>query len=369
MLSIHILNAGHGDSIVLEYKTRGGTVFGVIDSNRISDQTPPALQLLRKLGAKRLSFVALTHPHADHYKGLYEILVEYRGRIDNFYSFPLDHHKEGRLKKLSEIYLDVFEKTDGKTSRSTIKEYLKILYEVKENIGLDNWEEHTGFESSIAPRGFAGVDIHALLPLKSVKGEYFQMIQNESMDVVEGVDLNSLSLAYQITYRGHKVVLGGDVSYLNWIAHKRQNAKRGKELDAKLAKLPHHGSYKDCKSDVIDYIFVSEGLRYACISANGRSHPHQETLVELKDRNILPYCTNLATACGAEANNVMLHDSSIKPDLVLFLNRVLEEIPGRHYQPCQGNITFVIDDNGELSIKTEHGLPCPYRGDYDFFGD
>lgn len=365
MLAIHILNAGHGDSIVIEYQGDGDPAYAVIDSNRESGQTPPALIKLRQLGAERLSFVALTHPHADHYKGLLDILEEYRGCIDNFYSFPLDHNKEGRLDNLIKIYMELFSESDGVTIRSSLSEYLKIIYEVKKNIGLDRWEEHGGLENAIAPTGFAGVEIHSILPMKSVKGDYFQLIEKQSPDVVENPDLNDLSLAYQITYKGRRLILGGDAPYLSWVEHKRGNKRREQEINADLAKLPHHGSDKDCKQEIIDYIFTPDGDRFACISANGRSHPHKNTLMALKKQNVMPYCTNLAIDCGAAARKSVLYDNSLKPDLALFLNRALEEIPGQRYQPCQGNISIIIDDTGNLSIETEHGLPCPYRGDYD----
>jgi beta-lactamase superfamily II metal-dependent hydrolase len=368
LLAVHILNVGHGDSIVLEYEGEQGRVFGVIDSNNKSGQVPPALRKLRELGAQKLSFVALTHPHADHYKGLLDILEEYRGQIDNFYSFPLDHDVEGRIKELSEIYLRLLEKTDGKTPRSALTEYIKILSEVTENIGLENWQEHTGLENAIAPNGFIGVDMHAIMPLPVVKGKYFQLIQGKSYDAVENPDLNELSLAYQINYKGCQLVLGGDVPHHKWLQHKRQNARRGSTPDAVVVKLSHHGAEKDCKKEILEYVFSPNGERYACISANGRSHPHVNTLLELKEQNVMPYCTNLAVDCGAEARKVMLHDSSIKPDLVLYLNRVMEEIPGQRSQPCQGDITIIIDDDGVVSIDSEYDFPCPYRGGYDFLG-
>lgn len=366
MISIHILNAGHGDSIVLEYHGEAGPVYGVIDSNKESGQIPPALNKLHQLGADRLSFVALTHPHADHYRGLLDILVAYRGNISNFYSYPLDHAKEGRLRQLAEVYTQVFRSTDGKTSRANIKEYLLILNEIKENIGLDRWEEHTGIDSAIVPEGFAGVDIRAILPLNSAKGQYFQLIQNESPSIVENQDLNALSIAYNIIYKGREIILGGDVPYENWLEHKRQNARRVQELQASVVKLPHHGSKKDCKSNVVEYMFNSEQERYACISANGRSHPHRETLLTLRGNDIHPYCTNLAVECGAQLNNVSYHDSTIDPGLLLLLNRGLDEIPGRGIQPCQGDITIIIDDDGQLSVNTEHEFPCGFRDELDF---
>lgn len=86
MLRIHVLNVGHGDSIVLEHEDNGARSFGVIDSNGVLGQDPPALVKLRALGAKRLSFVALTHPHADHFVGLHRILKEFDGEVGRIYT-------------------------------------------------------------------------------------------------------------------------------------------------------------------------------------------------------------------------------------------------------------------------------------------
>ncbi len=366
MLAIHIINVGHGDSIVIEYKSPEGTAYGVIDSNRVYGKRVPALKKLKELGAERLSFVALTHPHADHYSGLLDILEEYRGRVDFFYSFPLDHHKEGRLKKLAKIYADIYQNTDGLTARSVLAEYVKILLEVQEHIGLDNWEEHTGLYSCVAPTGFAGVDIQVIMPPASIKGEYFKMIQNDSYDIVEKENLNALSLAFLVSFKGHQIVLGGDAIHLHWFKHQQLNRNRHQQLHATAAKLPHHGSKKECKPGVLKYIFAKDGERVACISANGRSHPHGETLAELQKQGVKPYCTNLARYCGAEERKLLVHDASHKPDLMLFLNRVLEEIPGESIQPCQGDVVIHIDDDGELKTNTEYDLLCPYRDSYEF---
>jgi metal-dependent hydrolase (beta-lactamase superfamily II) len=65
MLKVHVLNVEHGDSIIVEFNGS----FGLIDSNRCG-QRIPALEKLQALGAERLRFVALTHPHHDHYRGI-----------------------------------------------------------------------------------------------------------------------------------------------------------------------------------------------------------------------------------------------------------------------------------------------------------
>lgn len=365
MLAIHILNVGHGDSIVIEYTDpEDNKAFGVIDSNRVKNKQPPALRKLQELNAEKLSFVALTHPHADHYKGLLDILEAYQGKVDSFYTFPLDHHKEGRLKALTNIYGELYKDTDGGIPRSNLAEYVKILAHAKNHI--EDWQEHSGHLSLLTPSGFAGIDISVIMPPSLVKGIYFEMIRSGDFDAVEKEGLNVLSLAFLVAYRGKEVVLGGDATYKNWLKHKQLSARREEKLHADAAKLPHHGSQKECRPRIIEYIFGDNDKRFACISANGRSHPDSETLVELKRQNILPYCTNLAKDCGGQMNKVFPLDTQIDPKLLLYLNRVMDESLVDSQQPCQGDITITIDNDGALSVTPERDLPCPYRGGYDF---
>jgi beta-lactamase superfamily II metal-dependent hydrolase len=358
---------GHGDSIVVEYHGPSGTAFGVIDSNRIGKGEPPALRKLRELGATELSFVALTHPHRDHYQGLLDILQAYQGHISGFYSYPLDHHAHGRLKKLAKIYQRLYKSTDSESLRSSLKEFVGILFHAKHFIGLDNWEEPVGFYNLLAPVGFQGIEIAAILPPANVKDTYFQMIEKESYNVVERQKENELSLAFSLKYRGKWIILGGDGTYANWRFHKQHfTERRGEILKAEVVKLPHHGSKGDCRPSVIDHLFADMGERFACISANGRSHPHPDTLELLKERGIKPFCTNLADSCGDKMADLLIHAPDIEPQMLRYLNNVLDEERVGTTQPCQGDIQIQIDDEGVLTITPQYDHPCPYRGGYDF---
>jgi beta-lactamase superfamily II metal-dependent hydrolase len=367
LLTIHILNVGHGDSIIVEYNGNSGTVFGIIDSNRMDNDDPPALTKLRELGAQELSFVALTHPHKDHYKGLLEILEAYKGHIWNFYSFPLDHHKQGQLPKLVNIYRSLYENTDSKTIRSSLKEFVEILFHAKDSIGLNNWEEPEGFCYELAPVGFEGVEIAAILPPKKVKGTYFQMIEQGRYDIVNRQDENELSLAFSLRYKGKRIILGGDGTYSNWM-YRRQvfSEHRGEVLKASVVKLPHHGSKENCHPSVIDYLFPAEGDKFACISANGRSHPHPDVFGTLEEREIKPFCTNLADQCGKRITDLLVFAPDIEPQFLRYLNSVLDEYTSGMTQPCQGDIKIQIDHSGVLAVTPEYDHPCPYRGGYDF---
>lgn len=88
MLSVWILNAGQGDSIVIRFPDNS---WGVVDSNlALNSQVPPALSFLQERGVQKLAFVCLTHPHSDHFSGLGKVLESYKDHIDEFWIFNVD---------------------------------------------------------------------------------------------------------------------------------------------------------------------------------------------------------------------------------------------------------------------------------------
>ena len=89
MLRFHFLNVGQGSSTIVEREENGKHHFGVIDSNCRRAEENEVLRKLTSLGAKKLSFVMLTHPHADHYAGMSDILHRFQRRIGAFYVFDV----------------------------------------------------------------------------------------------------------------------------------------------------------------------------------------------------------------------------------------------------------------------------------------
>ena len=81
LLSIHVLGAGKGESIVLQFPSG---LWGIVDCYARSSNDPttnPTLKFLRDSGVEKLEFLCLTHPHDDHYRGMSQILREFPPRF------------------------------------------------------------------------------------------------------------------------------------------------------------------------------------------------------------------------------------------------------------------------------------------------
>src|SRR6266436_6173200 len=129
MLTFHILNVGHGLSVVIEYNRDESSFYGLVDSNAGTGETPKAVLKLRELGATALSFICLTHPHRDHFSGLYSVIHEFRNRIEIFYSFPMGDlvANRKRLKSLGKKLISLRKRTDSPEIRQASLELLQII--------------------------------------------------------------------------------------------------------------------------------------------------------------------------------------------------------------------------------------------------
>lgn len=370
MLKFHILNVGHGDSVVVEFRADGmEPSFGLVDSNKRGVEVAPALQLLQRLGATRLAFIALTHPHADHFRGMYEVLQHFGNQVDNIFSFPIDREPK-RLTAFATAYAKAYENAENPKDIEIATELLSILLHfVQLNERDPRWECPVGDGARMHVPAMPGVDVTLILPDARVKGEFFTAI-DRGQSVLKSDRNNNLSLAIRFQYGGHQVVLGGDGTNENWMwVRKRTPSQTGKEFGstrASAVKLPHHGSKLDCGPLVLDYLFgmedetkSAESKRIAIISADGRSHPAPEVLKDLHRRGIQPFCTGLSKLCSGGIPLPSISSNVIDQRLVTFVAQVAE--PSAKPSPCQGNITLTLDSNGQMTIVPQHNSPCGLR--------
>jgi beta-lactamase superfamily II metal-dependent hydrolase len=366
LLRIHILNVGHGDSAVLEFQGADGSKsFAVIDSNCSPGSTPRALSLLQSLGATHLSFVAITHPHADHYMGMRDILECFSGNIETLYTFPIRQERQD-IQRLVSAYKAHAVSTDDKDQQKRSLELAYIL--LKARSAATYWEDPTGTKTTVTASGFDGVQISTLLPPAKVKGDFDRMLAGNLEP--ENPKLNDLSMAFLVEYAGQKVILGGDGTYSNWMYQANRWKRNGEECSSVAVKLPHHGSKHDCNSMVLNVLFGDEQNQHAnavaCISANGKTHPAPEVLDEIVRRGIRPYCTNLARRCGANRRNLVTAQQT-DPVLLRLLNSASVDTDSSS-QSCQGDIVLELSIGEPLKVATQHANLCPLRGDFDFLG-
>lgn len=241
-LRVFIFGCGQGESIVLECDGR----FGVIDSFR-HQNIVPALQLLKTMGAERLDFLGLTHPHEDHYGGLGEILEHFisRGGVGEFWRYPaLDWSRLFPVLK-ARVYkkrsAPKFQALAG-ASLDELQGFYRRLFEARGAITIRNLE--LGFHWP----SWDPVQFRVLAPSGTVTMEAAERLAREVTRADQKREpLNDYSFALHVQLNEHSVYLMGDTSNRSWNISRSDPLWPGliRPKPSVIVRASHHGSDKD----------------------------------------------------------------------------------------------------------------------------
>jgi len=228
-MKVHVLDVGHGDTIILEMPIGDREkAFGVIDCIKFEDSTRPYLEELK---AEELAFVCGTHPHADHILGIQKLLEAYEGKVGEYWDSGKEH---------------------------TLPEYQELMdYIYDKNI-------QTEFVRSGTIIRFGRTRLHILAP----PAKLFLDAKKETYNI------NNASIVILVEYGRSRIMLSGDSHFANW-AHIRVTHRD--VLKAHALKISHHGSKHGNFLECLEVIEPN----YAIISAGTRdlnNFPHKNTM-------------------------------------------------------------------------------------------
>lgn len=254
-IEVTVFGPGYGESILIHIPSLG---WGIVDSccytfKDINYVLP--LEYLRIFNVKKLCFAIISHPHADHYKGMLNILQEFKTNIEKICLYSGNGTRE--LKQ----YLSEKEGLLGDRQRDirelgTLFKYINVLKEkgVKlfklsemtnivpdSEIQLDNHRKFRVNIIALSPSG-ASVDKYENI-LKTIISK---VLQNRDIDLLVNFDdrnHNLISSAILLQIGNANIILGSDLE----IGDSEQEGWRGvcslwTTLSAHLLKVSHHGS-------------------------------------------------------------------------------------------------------------------------------
>lgn len=227
-LSIHILDVGNADCILIECGD-----YSVIVDGGTPDYSDDILSYLNKRSVDEIDAVFISHPDYDHYSGLISTAEE----------IPILN-----------LYTNAIENTD--------ESYQKFY-----NAMLSNGAEHTVLSG--------GDEI--------VIGD---MIFNILSPNTVYNDSNSNSLVFMLTYKDFTMLFTGDAE-LDALEDLMDD---GVDLSADVLKVSHHGSENASSEEFIDE--VDPKLAVISVGINSYNLPADSTLQILKENEIEYYVTN-----------------------------------------------------------------------------
>lgn len=236
-LQIHVVDVGFGESIVLHQPISCTILIDAgefFDANRIANT-------LNELGVKALDMVIISHPHIDHFGGLFEILPEFPATkfFDN--GHELERHAQfDEYKKLRDL-----------------QPYRVLKYGDKLQCGK--------------------VTINVLNP-------------PISQTTVSSV--NNTSLVLMITYEDFRLIHMGELDH----AGEKRLMKANDDLKANIIKVGHHGM-KEATSKALLTVVSPD---YAVISSSGECN---ESYGCQPDENVLTLLTDFGISYSRTDQN------------------------------------------------------------------
>ncbi len=273
MLRINFFGVGDGDCIVIEFPDSS---VGVVDSRcRPGTRQSPAVEYVR---GKKIAFCCMTHPHADHYLGLKEIL---EAGDTTGWTKPLFWHTLADLDKTAD---DLFRVVafDGKDPSVLAQESADLTYLAKLFIWMKS-THGTGFSESIRQstcRHIAGVDIWLAAPSTAAWTKYFDGIKRcrqERRALTYGL-ANDISLGLLLEYGGTRVWLLGDLGRdeqltLESRLHAAMPKQAQSDIRSRVLKVAHHGAKNSWDPKIPQALTVCEATDLIVLTADGSDHP------------------------------------------------------------------------------------------------
>ena len=226
-LKVFFVDVGQGDAIYIEFPNgKNALIDGGPSGSKIND-------FLKSKGVTKIDYVALTHPHSDHFRGLKKVFAE----------FDVKHFYDTRAENVNAV---------GDNN-------LRELAEA-EPLCRTHYPE-PGQELKWDPKVTVKV-------LNSC---------TEKVEIHDNDETNNCSLVLRLYYNGNGILLTGDAEASVENAMMRV-FKSG--LQSTILKVSHHGS----RYSSTDQFLKRVAPEYAVISVgagNSYGHPHKEALDRL----------------------------------------------------------------------------------------
>lgn len=250
-IEVHVFGAKRGESIVLRLPDNQWGVVDAFIPNLRQPERSPLITFLRSRGVENLSFVCLTHPHADHYMGMSYLLENFPPQKIWIFGGASTRHL---WKKLAfSIRAAALAKMVDAGDLENSDEFERILTKIQElhkDAARVPRVEVRRMEIDLA---LLSLDCDPPLRVISIGASGGQALRYEEhlekcFNAEDGglarkepnVNHNMISGGLLIEYGHARVVLGGDIDVAAW--EETVRILQPARMRSNLVKVSHHGS-------------------------------------------------------------------------------------------------------------------------------
>lgn len=289
-LDVHIFGnaSGFGECIAVCLPDNSWGVVDCCASDADDPEKNGLLQFLLDRGVTELRFVALTHPHADHYIGIdhlfdaFEVKEFWRsGCLDKIHLQQILHNEKIAAKASGSL--------DASRAVSSLERMFRRIAELRKEkrIRIIDVSPRKPLLKTSDSSEFE-LEIIGLAPSGNQNEKYFDQISSKFLngnviDVRPTLNHNLISSAFLIKFGETRVILGGDVEAQGWSDARLEVGSD--ELRAHLVKASHHGSTNGYCEDLWDD-FSRNGKLISIVAPFARSRlPRRDALIKISEHS------------------------------------------------------------------------------------
>jgi len=282
-MKVTFKDVGQGDSIILEWESKGASKIGIIDCCKHEGKNP-ILDHLKALNWKSQSidFILLSHPHYDHYSGMLELL-------DYCLSNNIKIERFGHSLSVEQRYLD-WANTNNKHN-SRLEKLIDRVIQMEKNgeineiaIVAKDWSIQLSEKHSI----------RSISPSDKEWRSYTERVdvfKNDRKRASKEANLFSTILIFESSEAYFLLTSDATTEALDRILDRSISYFKDKNLV--LGQVPHHGSkynhriqfWRKLKPEINTYVAISAG------SNSNYNHPDIKVVESFRDNDFKVYST------------------------------------------------------------------------------
>ena len=334
-LRIDFYESGIGDTIIVTFPSGG---IGVVDAHPSQHAHRPDIRQL--VAGRKLHFVCLTHPHADHGVDLIPVLEEHL-QVEEFWH------------TIHDIPALIYGVEQTVNFPSSVREYAskmnqdwgEFLFDLLAAVGERKIPRHL-LRSDLRECVIDGVDVHCLGPDESVQNLFFDAYKKKLTNPETKVpDPNSISAILAFKFGESVVLLGADALKQNWESAVKHHRKLGLPK-ARVLKVPHHGARNsfNLQRDAVNYLDICSHVpkAKAVLFAGDAKHPDHDVYARLRERT--------EVLCLSNGTRLPLTDTNP-------LRLQIPDARATHSASvCNSVVSFELDADGNVNVLS--GIGC-----------
>lgn len=324
-IKVAFLDVGQGDTIVISSAvTSEAIVVDCADAEIV-------IEYLLALGIKYLRGIVITHLHADHYRGVPQLLDNCRRHLGSDCDLLLYNQVAAQSRKKKEELLN---DKDGHSTSPVGGSHPSSVLRTRTTAHRNLREWTSTHKNEYGP---ASLGAHKL-PLEGALWSQVELLHpyHADLDELESTGLNDTSVVLKVYGPGSSALLTGDLERDGF--KKLQSA--GVDLKSEVLKVPHHGGWNADPSLILDV--VKPSIAVISVGSDGQryNHPGANTFDRIRERTgARLLCTQGTTQCGVGNRAAVVASLRAKdksPPVALT------------GQPCAGTVVVELGDTARV---------------------